>query len=98
MDKEELVNLNMREVILNKWESKLSYPFNHKDLEELENIINYYEQENAQLKEQRQELRNWLEEQKQDRYYDNDAYRYTAYDNVLSKLNELEGGKNENTV
>ena len=52
MNKEELVNLNMKDTILDKWKSKLSYPFNQKDLEELENIINYYEEENNQLKEQ----------------------------------------------
>ena len=52
MNKEELVNLNMKDIILNKWKSKLSYPFRQTDLEELENIINYYEEENNQLKEQ----------------------------------------------
>ena len=52
MNKEELVNLNMKDTILDKWKSKLSYPFNQKDLEELENIINYYEEENNQLRKQ----------------------------------------------
>ena len=36
-------------------------------------------------------LRAWLEEQKEDRYYANDVYRYTAYDAVLKKMDELEG-------
>ena len=52
MNKEELVNLNMKDIILDKWKGKLSYPFRQIDLEELENIINYYEEENNQLKEQ----------------------------------------------
>ena len=52
MNKEEIVNLNMKDIILDKWKSKLSYPFRQTDLEELENIINYYEEENNQLKEQ----------------------------------------------
>lgn len=51
MNKEELVNLNMKDVILNKWKSKLSYPLNHKDIEELENIIDYYERKNQKYKE-----------------------------------------------
>lgn len=51
MNKEELINLNMKDVILNKWKSKLSYPLNHKDIEELENIIDYYEGLNQEYKE-----------------------------------------------
>ena len=51
MNEEELLNLNMKTVILNRWKSKLSYPFNLKDLEELENIIDYYEGENQKYKE-----------------------------------------------
>ena len=51
MTKEELINLNMKDVILNKWKSKLSYPLNHKDIEELENIIDYYEGLNQKYKE-----------------------------------------------
>ena len=51
MNKEELVNLNMKDVILNKWKSKLSYPLNHKDIEELENTIDYYEGLNKKYKE-----------------------------------------------
>ena len=51
MSKEELINLNMKDVVLNKLKSKLSYPFRQTDLEELENIINYYEEENFNLRE-----------------------------------------------
>ena len=44
--------------------------------------------ENNQLKEQKKELRSWLEE-----HYDfSDCIRIKS---VLDKLNELEGGKNE---
>ena len=52
--------------------------------------------ENKQLKEQRQELRNWLEEEI-DEYGNSDAWllEIGVIKNVLSKLNELEGGKNE---
>lgn len=51
MDREEIVNLNMKDIILDKWKSKVGYLFNYKDLEELESIITYYEEENQQLKE-----------------------------------------------
>lgn len=51
----ELDEFNMKKVILDTWKSKLSYPLNHNDIEELERIIDYYE-------EQIQELRNILDE------------------------------------
>ena len=51
----ELDEFNMKKVILDTWKSKLNYPLNHNDIEELERIIDYYE-------EQIQELRNILDE------------------------------------
>lgn len=57
--KEELIKINMKECILDKWKSKLSYPLNYKDIEELENIIDYYEQQNQKLKDR-------IEENKED--------------------------------
>lgn len=49
---EQFVNMKMKDVILNTWKNKLSYPLNHKDIEELEGIIDYYEGENQELKKQ----------------------------------------------
>lgn len=49
MNKENLINLDMKDVILDKWKSKKGYILNNKDLEELKNIIDYYEQENKEL-------------------------------------------------
>ena len=47
---EELQIETMKECILETWKTKLSYPFNYKDLEELERIIDYYDGETQQLK------------------------------------------------
>lgn len=52
---EELSINTIKDCILEVWKGKLSYPFNHKDLEELEKIIDYYEKENQQLKSQLQQ-------------------------------------------
>ena len=52
MNREEFLNLNIKSVIFDKWKSKLGYPFNFKDLEEFENIIDYYERINQELKKQ----------------------------------------------
>lgn len=59
-------------------------------------IIKQLEQENIQLKEQRQELRSWLEKEI-DEYGNSDAWllEIGVIKNVLSKINELEDGKNE---
>lgn len=58
--------------------------------------IEKLQQENNQLKEQRQELRSWLEAMVkiyENEYKDVDTAEH--YNSVLSKLNELEGGKND---
>lgn len=55
---EQFVDMKMKDVILNTWKNKLSYPLNHKDIEELEGIIDYYEGENQELKKQIVYLRN----------------------------------------
>lgn len=67
--------------------------------------IKRLEQENNQLKEQRQELRNWLEEDK-DKINVLDTKNNSSVKlgiviglgMCLDKLNELEGGKNENNT
>ena len=53
--------------------------------------IKQLQQENNQLKEQRKELRSWLEEQEK-RAWDEVS---STFGYVLDKLNELEGGKND---
>ena len=55
--------------------------------------IKRLEKENNQFKEQRQELRSWLENE----IIDSKAVssQYYWFGRVLSKLNELEGGKND---
>lgn len=60
--------------------------------------VQYYSllEENNQLKEQRQELRSWLEEETKKGGSSIDlAIRINAIQEVLNKLNELEGSKNE---
>ena len=53
--------------------------------------------ENNLLKEQRQELRSWLEEEINniETLFGGETSMTIGYKTVLSKLNELEGGKNE---
>lgn len=76
--------------------------------EMLDEIIQL-QQENQQLKEQRQELRSWLEEEKNrlarecSQIYEDSLGKtrlvnediFNEVNKILSKLNELEGGKND---
>lgn len=55
--------------------------------------IKRLEQENNQLKEQRQELRSWLENKLASDNYTDGAYY--GFKSCLLKLNKLEGAKNE---
>lgn len=55
---EKFENMNMKDVILENWKNKISFPFNYKDLEELEEMIDYYEGENKELKKQLEAKRN----------------------------------------
>lgn len=48
---EKFEDIKMKYVILETWKNKLGYPLNYKDIEELENIIDYYKQESEQLNE-----------------------------------------------
>lgn len=43
--------MNRKDIFMNGFRSKLTYPFNHKDLAEFETIINFYEKENQKYKE-----------------------------------------------
>lgn len=64
-----------------------------KKVKEIEIYIKNLEEENNRLKEQKKELRNWLEKKlASDNYSDG---MYYGFKSCLSKLNELEGGKNE---
>ena len=53
--------------------------------------------ENNQLKEQKKELKSWLEEEINniETLFGGETSMTIGYKTVLSKLNELEGGKND---
>ena len=43
--------MNRKDIFMSGFRSKLTYPFNHKDLAEFETIVNFYEKENQKYKE-----------------------------------------------
>lgn len=60
------MNIIEKELILESWKSKISYPLNYKDIEELKGILNYYEQ---QLK-NKQEVINKIKEYSENLWLD----------------------------
>lgn len=54
MNKEAIIR---KEMIIGKFRSKLTYLFNSEDLEDVENIIDFYEQKVNQLEEENQRLK-----------------------------------------
>ena len=83
---EELIKKTVQKEIINGIKKEL-------DSALIFTYIHSLEQENNQLKEQRQELRSWLENE----IIDSKAVssQYYWFGRVLSKLNELEGGNSE---
>lgn len=49
--------MNRKDIFMSGFRSKLTYPFNHKDLAEFETIVNFYEKENQKYKEAISKLR-----------------------------------------
>ena len=66
----------------------------------LKEVIEIVQKENNQLKEQKKELRSWLEEETKEPISYNLLYdgKQKAYQEVISKLNELEGIKDDSNV
>lgn len=52
--------MNRKDIFMSGFRSKLTYPFNHKDLAEFETIINFYEKENLKYKARWENLKNWI--------------------------------------
>lgn len=69
MNEEQLYNLSLKDYTLEVWKGKLGYPLNQKDIEELEHIIDYYEQENQQLKDIIEKVREKCKEPKKEMDY-----------------------------
>ena len=97
-DKEWIEYLRLCEKVF-KNTSKYLYLYEH-EIREINKYINELQQENNQLKEQKKEFRSWLEERifYLNSIFDRDIYEEQMmldFSNILIKLNELEGGKND---
>ena len=53
--------LNRKDIFMTGFKSKLGFAFTRKDMEEFETIIDFYEKENARLKDKFKDLEEWLE-------------------------------------
>lgn len=76
--------MNRKDIFMSGFRSKLTYPFNHKDLAEFETIVNFYEQESQKYKEVINKAIKYIEENKQH------EYRNGNLDEYYLELNEKE--------
>ena len=53
--------MNRKDIFMTGFKSKLGFSFTHKDMEEFETIIDFYEKENARLKEKIEKLNDYIE-------------------------------------
>ena len=79
------------QVLKLKQENQIVSDLSLKNMEEINDKLNEVVKSRNNLQARWNSLREWLEEQKLDRRYDNDVERFTAYGATLDKINELEG-------
>lgn len=104
-DKESIVAYPHEIKFINKNGSAISYYVDRKVsdcVKELQDKLSKVENKNRekdieilQLQSDWNSLREYLEEMKLNKRYDNDVERFTAYDDALDKMNELEGKDKE---
>ncbi len=58
----------------------------------------WLENENIKMQSNWNSLREYVKEMKLNKRFDNDVERFTAYDDVLDKMNELEGKDNNDNI
>lgn len=77
----EKMNLVIKDVILEKWKSKIGYSFNYKDLDELEVIISQFNNHIEYLQQQSQQKEDIINKAKEyienNPLYDIDVYEYS---------------------
>ena len=93
----EKMNLVIKDVILEKWKSKIGYSFNFKDLEELEIIINQFDNHIKYLENKLQQKDEIINKAKDfiESYYDfmDEKYNFEYFDGY--KLLEILDNKGE---
>lgn len=52
--------MNRKDIFMTGFKSKLGFSFTHKDMEEFETIIDFYEKENARLKDNYKQLEKFI--------------------------------------
>ena len=76
--------MNRKDIFMSGFKSKLTYPFNHKDLSEFETIVNFYEEQIKKYKEVINKAIKYIEENKQH------EYRNGNFNEYYLELNEKE--------
>ena len=79
-------NLTVKKVILDKWETKIGYMFDYKDLHELECVINQFENHITYLNDKNQQLKKQLEYIRSGEYYNQLRFERDMLQDVVDKM------------
>lgn len=84
--------MNRKDIFMNGFRSKLTYPFSHKDLAEFETIINFYEGQIQKYKEVIEKVIDYINDVSRytDNYFDLDNNLWIREVEILDILKEVE--------
>ena len=94
--------MNRKDIFMSGFKTKLTYPFNYKDLSEFETIVNFYEEQIKKYKEVISKAINYIETHKQHEYRNGNLNEYYLELNekemtkLLDILKEVEHEKSNN--
>ena len=84
--------MNRKDIFMSGFKSKLTYPFNHKDLSEFETIVNFYEEQIKKYKEEKRlilkDIKEWIacaKNEKLERDYIHNQY-WDMFETILRKI------------
>ena len=84
--------MNRKDIFMSGFKSKLTYPFNHKDLSEFEIIVNFYEEQIKKYKEEKRlilkDIKEWIACAKNEQLEDYVEHReyWETFETILRKI------------
>ena len=84
--------MNRKDIFMSGFKSKLTYPFNHKDLSEFETIVNFYEEQIKKYKEEKRlilkDIKEWIACTKNEEFegYKTHLEYWEMFETILRKI------------
>lgn len=92
--------MNRKDILMNGFKSKIGFSFSHKDMQEFETIIDFYEKENKQLQNNWNELMEDIPHILEMVEHNKDVIKVTSDEELAiyslqNKMQEIKSGNNE---